>query len=453
MMAASRIELLGAREERAARQAAALHRFGKPLLSITIVMPGPVKDGQLSRSLMELALRDVDRLIKVRDWRVFSREVLWRESGPEAIYSVDVDPWVLKPSVIDLEDHHAIGRLWDLDVIAPGGAAVSRRSVGKPPRTCLLCNRPAHECGRSRRHPLPDLLKAIRKIVHAATCTLVADHAYEALVSELMLTPKPGLVDRRNSGAHRDMNLDTFMTSAQVISKYLPRFVQGGYEAPNVAARDFLALARPIGVLCEQEMFEATQGVNTHKGAIFALGLLCSASGRLVRSGIELTRDRICSEVANICVGLVERELDDTILARTAGERAFRSYGVGGARGAAASGYWTVRSVALPVHDRLRKTGIRQEMALMESLLHLLAVNADTNLISRGGLAGLEYVRAYARRLLLGGGVLATDVLTKMAAFDDELIARNLSPGGSADLLIVTAFLAKFSNIDRATDE
>lgn len=446
MMAVSPVALLDAREDRAARQAAILSRFGMSVLSITIVMPGPVKDGQLSRSLMELALRDVDRLIKVRNWRVFSRDVLWRESGPEAIYSLDVDPWVLKSSVIDLEERHAIGRLWDLDVIAPGGGGVSRRSVGKPPRTCLLCDRQAHECGRSRRHPLPELLKAIQEIVHGATCTLVSDCAYEALVAELMLTPKPGLVDRRNSGAHRDMDLNTFLTSARVLSKYFTRFVRVGYDAPNVAAGGFLALARPIGVLCEQEMFEATQGVNTHKGAIFALGLLCSASGRLVGAGIELTRDRICSEVADICAGLVERELDDTTSARTAGERAFRSYGVGGARGAAASGYWTVRSVALPVYDRLLKAGIGQEMALLEALLHLLAVNADTNLISRGGLAGLEYVREYARRLLLGGGVLATDVLEKMAAFDDELIARNLSPGGSADLLIVTAFLAKFSN-------
>ena len=289
-------------------------------------------------------------------------------------------------------------------MIAPGGAGLSRRSLGKPPRTCLLCNRPAHECGRSRRHPLPELLKAIRQIVHDAICTLVSDYAYEALLSELMLTPKPGLVDRRNSGAHRDMDLDTFLTSARVLSKYFPRFVQIGYDAANVDAGDFLALARPIGVSCEQEMFEATHGINTHKGAVFALGLLCSASGRLVANGIELTRERICAEVANMCAGLVEprtRRYGES--ARTAGERAFRRYGVAGARGEAASGYWTVRSVALPVYDRLRNAGISEEMALMESLLHLLAVNADTNLISRGGLAGLEYVREYARNVAARG--------------------------------------------------
>jgi len=79
--------------------------------------------------------------------------------------------------------------------------------------------------------------------------------------------------------------------------------------------------------------------------------------------------------------------------------------GVAGARGEAVSGYWTVRSVALPVYDRLREAGASEDMALM--------VNSDTNLISRGGLAGLEFVREYARRLLLQGGVLAAAVWRK----------------------------------------
>ena len=106
-----------------------------------------------------------------------------------------------------------------------------------------------------------------------------------------------------------------------------------------------------------------------------------------------------------------------------------------------------MRSVALPVYDRLRKA-LGEELALLESLLHLLAVNADTNLISRGGFASLDYVREHARRLLLQGGVLVLGGLEKVVAFDEELIARNLSPGGSADLLIVTAFLARFPNQD-----
>lgn len=276
------------------------------------------------------------------------------------------------------------------------------------------------------------------------TTTLIAEYASVALLTELMLTPKPGLVDRRNSGAHRDMNISTFLKSARVLSNWFPRFVEIGYSNAQIPACDFLPRVRPVGVLCEDEMLEATRSINTHKGAIFSLGLLCSAAGRLLANGIAVTRGRVCMEVASICEHLVSRELGHNKAAATAGERLYHLHGMTGARGEAASGYRTVRSVALPVYDRLQSNGVSNEMAWLQVLLHLLASNSDTNLASRGGLTGLHYVREYARGLLNGGGVLAHDGLQKMAAFDDELIARNLSPGGSADLLAVSAFLVNF---------
>jgi triphosphoribosyl-dephospho-CoA synthase len=276
------------------------------------------------------------------------------------------------------------------------------------------------------------------------TAALIGEYASGALLTELMLTPKPGLVDRRNSGAHRDMNISTFLKSARVLSNWFPRFVEIGYSNAQIPACDFLPCIRPVGVLCENKMLEATKGINTHKGAIFSLGLLCSAAGRLLANGVALTRGRICIEVASICEHLVSRELGGNKAAGTAGERLFHLYGITGARGEAASGYRTVRSAALPVYDRLQANGVGDEMALLQVLLHLLASNTDTNLVSRGGLAGLHYVREYARGFLNEGGVLAYDGLKKMATFDDELIARNLSPGGSADLLAVSAFLVNF---------
>ena len=278
----------------------------------------------------------------------------------------------------------------------------------------------------------------------ATTLSLIADYADQALLSELMLTPKPGLVDRRNCGAHHDMDFRTFLASARAIAPWWRRFVEKGHATAWTPARALLPLVRPIGVLCEQAMFQATHGVNTHKGAVFSLGLLCAGAGRLLAQGIALSRERICAQVASMCAGLVERELNSTEEPRTAGERVFRRYGLSGARGEAASGYALVREVALPVYDRLRREGWRDEVALLQVLLHLLAINADTNVVSRGGLAGLEYVREYARLLLREGGVLAADGEERMAAFDDALIARRLSPGGSADLLGVTWFLAQF---------
>lgn len=275
----------------------------------------------------------------------------------------------------------------------------------------------------------------------------IADHATRALHAELMLTPKPGLVDRRNSGSHRDMDIHTFLASALAIAPWWLRFVQIGSRVADVAASEALPLVRPAGVLCEQAMLRATAGVNTHKGAVFALGLLCFGAGRLLAQGIDLTREQLCGEVADICTGIVARELDGARPVQTAGERVFRRHGLAGARGEAASGFATVRAV-LPVYDRLRRDGVGEDRALLQVLLHLMAVNNDTNLVSRGGIEGLDYVRSHAARLLAEGGVLAPNGVDRMAAFDDALIARHLSPGGSADLLGLTWFLAQFPGSD-----
>ena len=240
------------------------------------------------------------------------------------------------------------------------------------------------------------------------------------------------------------MNLQTFLASARAIARWWRRFVDTGRHTAHVPACALLPLVRPLGVLCEQAMFQATRGINTHKGAIFALGLLCIAAGRLLAKGLPLSRERMCGLVADMCVGLVERELQRPGEARTAGEHVFRRYGFAGARGEAASGFALVRTTALPVYARLRTEGIAEELALLQVLLHLMAHNADTNLASRGGIAGLDYVRRGASALLAEGGVLAPDGIARMQAFDDALIARHLSPGGSADLLSVLWFLVRF---------
>jgi holo-ACP synthase len=158
-------QMLRAREERVAWQIATLAQFGKPLISVTLVIPGPIKDGPVPRRAMEAALRQLDASLAANNWPLISREVLWRNTGPEAIYVVDIDAQILKSATIDVEEGHPIGRIWDLDVITTSGAGLSRAKLARPARRCLICNRPARECGRSRRHPLGELLKTIHNLV------------------------------------------------------------------------------------------------------------------------------------------------------------------------------------------------------------------------------------------------------------------------------------------------
>lgn len=272
----------------------------------------------------------------------------------------------------------------------------------------------------------------------------VADLARRALVVEFMLTPKPGLVDQRNSGAHSDMDLSLFRRSAGAISGWFAEFVSLGQTlGGSMRDRDILSAVRAEGLRCEAAMFQATGGVNTHKGAIFSLGLLCSATGLLLAEGDTITRETVCARVARLTAGIVERELGHSL--DTAGKRAFHQHGLAGARGEASRGFPTVLETALPVYDSLLASGLDDRTILLQVLLHLLAVNGDTNLVARGGAAGLAYVRRRAAELLRDGGVLAPDGLARLLEFDDDLITRRLSPSGSADLIAVTWLLARLA--------
>jgi triphosphoribosyl-dephospho-CoA synthase len=263
--------------------------------------------------------------------------------------------------------------------------------------------------------------------------------AARALRVELALTPKPGLVDRANAGSHPDMDLALFQRSIAVLAPRFPDFVRQGRASRRQEPEPALHQLRTLGRACESAMFLATGGVNTHKGGIFALGLLLAAAGR---SG-STAPDRLCREVSRLCAGLVTAELAGQDRPRTAGELAYAQLGMAGARGEAASGFATVRLHALPAFLAMRARGASRERALHAALLQLLAFNADTNLVRRGGPAGLALVQARARDLLDAGGVDRPDYREGLRRLDAELIDRNLSPGGSADLLAVTWMLAQ----------
>ncbi|PWC17285.1 triphosphoribosyl-dephospho-CoA synthase CitG [Brenneria corticis] len=257
-----------------------------------------------------------------------------------------------------------------------------------------------------------------------------------ALTAEVMLTPKPGLVDRANNGAHRDMDVALFHHSIRAISPWFRRFTAAGWRYAYLPLPQLLPQIRPIGLACEQAMFAATKGVNAHKGGIFAFGLLCAAAGWLAAQGRRVTRQSLCRSVAEICRDMVRRELARGGGAATAGEHLYRRYGLTGARGEAASGFNTVRRFSLPALTRAVAAGADEETALLRTLLVLMAHNPDTNLVSRGGMPGLDFVRRYAGKLLA-----APLDRQALIAMDKALIARNLSPGGSADLLALTWLL------------
>jgi triphosphoribosyl-dephospho-CoA synthase len=274
---------------------------------------------------------------------------------------------------------------------------------------------------------------------------LPAQLATKALIKEICLSPKPGLVDMNNSGAHRDMDFQTFIQSIRAICAWFERFYQYGKTSALHKNQLFLAGIRPIGINCEQAMFKATNQVNTHKGGIFAFGLLLGAIGKLEQLNLPINIQSICNEVSSICQGIVQSELKQNNLTNSVGEKLFKLHNLTGARGEAESGYATVRNISLPIFQQMQKNGYDEETCLLQAMLHLLAFNQDTNVVSRGGLDGLTFVQEQSKKLIKQGGVINPKVRENLYHLDSELIKRNLSPGGSADLIAITWFLSQYN--------
>lgn len=270
-------------------------------------------------------------------------------------------------------------------------------------------------------------------------------YAQQALFQEVWLTPKPGLVDRISPGSHHDMNFDTFIKSITALTPWLDHFYHLGLTQYALPAAPFFLRLKVLGMQSEQAMWTATHGINTHKGGIFAFSLLLSALGRLHGIGQKVTVEAVCHEVCLLCHGLVERELLHNNQSSTLGEQIFQRYGFAGARGEAATGYPLVRQMALPILQQQLNQGESEADGLSQTLLYLIAHNQDTNLIARGGLTGLRYAQRAAQRVIDAGGVTTQRGREKYALLDSHFIRKNLSPGGSADLLAVTRFLAYLS--------
>lgn len=276
---------------------------------------------------------------------------------------------------------------------------------------------------------------------------LVGHLAYHAMMLEVHLTPKPGLVDTVNNGAHHDMDINTFIMSAEAIAPYLQSFVSIGWENAANPADQLLSALRPVGIKAEQAMFEVTQGVNTHKGMIFILGLICGSVGWLRGNQRKIDAQRIGETIFQACQFLVidELKVKRECKLETAGERIYRQYGLTGARGEAASGLSMVMRYSLPAYQDCLIKGASTEQALWHTLLVLMANNNDSNLAARGGLSGLGFVQEQAQQLLAKGGFLYQEIEQALTALDEALIEKHLSPGGSADLLAATWLINELS--------
>ena len=401
-------EVLCARDLRAASQRRLLAAYGLPLLGFTMNIAGPVKRSRLGDFAFWEGLEALRRQL---GGRVLHQEVTDRKTGLEALLVCSLPAEELKALAMDLESGSPAGRLCDMDVIAPDGGKLSRPA----PRTCLVCGGPAAPCARSRAHGLPAVQEAAQALLEDLAAQRLAELAVQALLEEVDQTPKPGLVDRNNRGAHRDMDRDLFHRSARSLLPYFRQAVTLGLERA-----DCMGPLQAAGLAAERVMLAKTGGVNTHRGAVYAFGLILAAMGsRLARGG----------DVFAGAAALAESGLPPA--AGSHGQRARQRYGASGARGEALAGF---------PHARHAWAALARPGGRDAALLTLLAEVEDTNLLHRGGPEGLALVQSRARSILAASPPAYGEGLLEL---DRACIARNLSPGGSADLLALALFLGR----------
>ena len=340
-------QMLAARERRAFIQNRMLEGAGpdRCLVCLTMNIAGDVKRTPMIRMLFDTGIEK----LKEQGFRIAEEFFLDEVSGCEAFWLLDEEGAGVKALLEGIEDSFPAARLFDFDVIVPGRGKLSR-AIG---RRCLICDSYAAECARSRRHGLGEVKKATEDLLKAFCAGRLAEAAHASLMDELYTTPKPGLVDMSNNGAHTDMDVTLFEKSADALAPYFKDAALLGMERCGIGP------LRERGIRAEEEMLAATGGVNTHKGLIYSMGLLLAGMGRAVAgaergriiSEEELSRAavRFASELARQDAGeMLSKSLADP---KTNGAKVLRDHGAKGASGEAQAGF----PGALYCESRLKK--------------------------------------------------------------------------------------------------
>ncbi|MGE8351013.1 MAG: triphosphoribosyl-dephospho-CoA synthase [Pseudomonas protegens] len=268
----------------------------------------------------------------------------------------------------------------------------------------------------------------------------LADLAVDALIDEADLSPKPALVDRRGNGAHTDLHLGLMHASALSLWPAFKEMAEAALEFGEVGLPLREALGR-IGREGEQAMLATTAGVNTHRGAIWALGLLVAAAALEPRS---TGAGSVALRAARLAL------LEDRYAPRplSHGAQVALRYGVRGAREEAQQGFPAVLQWGLPQLKRSRAQGHGEQNARLDALLAIMSRLADTCVLYRAGEQGLQAMQQGARAVLDAGGSASLAGRRRLHELDLQLLTLNASPGGAADLLAASLLLDRIESAD-----
>ena len=434
------------REDRVFFQQNLISKYNLPLLTVRTNYPGENKRELIADNIAQIISSEIEIIFNKK---IIHKDIIENLEGKIYLFIIDDNLKNIKLESISLEENHILGRCVDIDVYDIDGNGLSRSLFNFGKRKCMLCNELAFICGRTMKHSHSEIkefitnqyikyqefLKKQEKIA-----SILSDIALEAMIYEVSSYPSFGLVSPLTQGAHNDMDFFTFLDSSFAIKDGLKSMAKIAYSSiPLDIAFKHL---REIGKKTEKNMFVATNNINTHKGMIFLLGLVVSATARALYEQKEFCdiQDIIKNMTKDI---LKDFENIDINKALTHGEKLFLKYGFTGIRGEIKNGLEVVFNGSIKVFkETLEKTN-STNLASVQTLIFLMGKVMDSTIVYRHDFETLESVKQEMQNLYNNGGIFIQNRDSILSEIEKRYIANRISPGGCADLLAITIFFVK----------
>lgn len=398
------MDILEARELRKKHIVSLYQTYNETVVSIKGNIKGPLKNPSFMMGILTYFYNSIKEQ--------YQSKILYKEhyhsiDGDTFILIIKENPIKIKEYTISLETSE-IGRLIDCDVYHNETLS---RSV---PRTCLICDKDSFLCIRSQAHTTEEVLQKTKEIVREFYTKKLLEWTKTAIVREVSLHPKFGLVTKESSGSHKDMNYYTFMKSKDAIEEGLREYIKEGFNEQL----DINELIQ-IGKNTEQAMFQATRNINTHKGLIFLLGLLLPNITKMLYYGDQ----NIQSNIQKLSEQVIKDYYDTIIHKRVLSHSdiIYLKYGVKGIRDEALNGLPLLFKKKNRHHD-------------LDYLIFYMSELNDTTIIHKTDLETLKQVHKDMKSLLQKGGYLNNEL--EVYKLTKQYMKKNISPGGSADYLV-----------------
>lgn len=449
-------KILNTREKREKKRKELIEAYKMPLLVFTLNAPGSIKTSLSSNIVFNHYIDIINKYICIANGESYKAStIIYKEknmdiASNEYFVVFDANPQIVKNNLVKLEDQNKIGRLFDIDIYDATGTKLSRNTL----RKCYLCEKPAFDCARNKTHSFETLSKYFFDLIDEETSKIILENLGLSLYDELSVTPKPGLVDRNNNGSHKDLTNILFYKSIDAIINTMQKAFMISYETYNYD--DTFAKLKNLGILVEKAMFTATNNINTYKGIVYLSLITIGALAKFLKNDrlniikyTDIEKPTYCDNNSYTHEAFLYDSLKNEIQKITKSQYNFTNESSNGSKVAHKYNVKTIREEAsdglpsvfkaLEFINKIKKghPDLSNNDIYVYTLLYIMTILSDTNLYHRGGIDGYQFAKNEALK------ILASPSIDKVYNLDKMFILKNLSPGGSADILAISIFIKR----------